>query len=156
MTDIVERAARVLAENWQNMHTNESLGKQQMLAQALADAGLLAVPARTVPTRDEIADALFQWNTLDDPYFVIYGRSGDDSEGNPYYPIADAVLTLLTNQPTVNEAKAQALEEAADAWQTGGWADAPRYPDQVQERIAHGQFVTEWLGQRAQQIRDGK
>lgn len=39
--EVVERAAEVLAEAWPRMHTNESLGKQRMLAQALADAGLL-------------------------------------------------------------------------------------------------------------------
>ena len=44
--DMIERAARVLAENWRNMHTNESLGMQRMLATALAAANLLASPVR--------------------------------------------------------------------------------------------------------------
>lgn len=38
----IEKATRVLSENWNNMDTNESLGRQRMLAQALADAGLIA------------------------------------------------------------------------------------------------------------------
>lgn len=52
MTDMehaIEQASRVLASKWQNVSTNESLGKQRMLARALAEAGLLA-PA---PLREE-------------------------------------------------------------------------------------------------------
>lgn len=49
MDHAIERAAQVLAANWRNMHTNESLGQQRMLARALADAGLLAPGMR--PTR---------------------------------------------------------------------------------------------------------
>src|SRR5690625_650257 len=111
MTDIVEQAARVAYETY---HKAGEFRPYE-IAQALADAGLLAdgtnyaalvkevqrsgcaveiggvrihpcdtygndtakPPARTVPNREQIAEALFQWNTLDDPYFVIYGRSGD-------------------------------------------------------------------------------
>ena len=49
MEHAIEKAAKVLAANWRNMHTNESLGQQRMLARALAEAGLLA-PA---PLREE-------------------------------------------------------------------------------------------------------
>ena len=42
MEHAIEQATKVLADNWRNMHTNESLGQQRMLARALADAGLLA------------------------------------------------------------------------------------------------------------------
>jgi hypothetical protein len=45
-------------------------------------------------------------------------------------------------------ARAQALDDAWRKWQAGAWADAPRYPDRVQERIANAQFVLEWLGAR--------
>ena len=58
MSDAIEQAARVLSQAWGRMHTNESLGRQRMLAGALADAGLLA---RTLPTRDEIVDVLSGW-----------------------------------------------------------------------------------------------
>lgn len=37
----IEQAVKVLSANWRNMHTNESLGYQRMLAKALMDAGLL-------------------------------------------------------------------------------------------------------------------
>lgn len=50
------------------------------------------------------------------------------------------------------EAKREALSEAADAWQWGQWADAPRCADRVQERIANGQFVTDWLRARASSV----
>lgn len=79
--DVIEQAARVLSDSWQNMHTNESLGRQRMLADALADAGLLARP---LPTREEIdrvmdeADAKIGW--------VATGN---------YLHYADALLALL-------------------------------------------------------------
>jgi hypothetical protein len=38
---MIELAARVLSGAWRNMHTNEALGFQIMLARALDDAGLL-------------------------------------------------------------------------------------------------------------------
>lgn len=44
---------------------------------------------------------------------------------------------------------ARVLSEAADAWQSGEWANAPRRADRVQERIANGQHVTQWLRARA-------
>lgn len=59
-------------------------------------------------------------------------------------PIVTATLDAAT--PGV---RAQALRDAAYAWQTGQWADAPRCRDQVQERIANAQHVTEWLRARA-------
>lgn len=51
------------------------------------------------------------------------------------------------------EVAAQALEEAAGAWQRGDWAYAPRYADPVKERIANGQYVGEWLRARAKEGR---
>lgn len=36
--DAVERMARGLSEHWRDMHTNESLGRQRMLARAALDA----------------------------------------------------------------------------------------------------------------------
>ena len=42
----------------------------------------------------------------------------------------------------------RALREAADAWQLGGWASAPRLRDRVEERLAHAQYVTDWLRER--------
>lgn len=58
MEHAIEQVAKVLAANWRNLHTNESLGKQRMLARALAEAGLLApAPLREVTTAEEL-DAL--------------------------------------------------------------------------------------------------
>src|SRR5690625_1788178 len=83
--------------------------------------------ARTVPTRDEIAKRVHPG----------YGRPRYDTETcsacERAEEIADAVLALLADQPTVNEAKAQALEEAAEL------ADNP-----------HEDY---WLRERAQQVR---
>ena len=79
--DVVEQAAKVLARAWKNMHTNESLGFQRMLAGALADAGLLARP---LPDRDEIADVL-RSNILGASAFAQSVR----------LEMADAVLELL-------------------------------------------------------------
>src|SRR5690625_2911179 len=74
-----------------------------------ADAGLLAEPARTVPTREEIAEAI---------YLVLPLRT-ENGEPRPFAEIidpvrrhhlreADAVLALLADQPSVAESKAQA------------------------------------------------
>jgi hypothetical protein len=52
----------------------------------------------------------------------------------------------------IAKAKAEALREAAEAWQRGEWASAPRCADRAQERIANGQHVTNWLRARANQI----
>lgn len=41
------------------------------------------------------------------------------------------------------------LEDAADDWQTGEWADAPRHADRITERLANAQYVTDWLRTRA-------
>lgn len=78
--DMVDQAAKVLSRAWKNIHTNESLGYQRMLAGALADAGLLARP---LPTRYEISE-------------VILAESLFGSRT----PIAaaDAVLALLKGQ----------------------------------------------------------
>ena len=50
----------------------------------------------------------------------------------------------------------KALRDAADIWQRGQWADAPRRADRVQERIANGQFVGNWLRARADRIGEGQ
>lgn len=52
------------------------------------------------------------------------------------------------------EVAARALREAADVWQRGEWANAPRRFDQVQERIANGKHVSEWLRERAARLTD--
>lgn len=94
----------------------------------------LAERARTVPTRGEIAEVLT---------YALTGAGVDDyreysgEEGlRAYYRMADAVLELLADQPTVNEAEAQALEQAAT-------------------QMKH-QAARDFLRHRAQQIRDGK
>lgn len=48
------------------------------------------------------------------------------------------------------KARFEALMDAKNAWQMGQWANAPRSRDQVQERIANAQFVTDWLKARAE------
>jgi len=131
MTDIVEQAARVAYETY---HKAGEFRPYE-IAQALADAGLLAEPVRTVPTREEIARITHQ-QTCE--------RCEDPQERYDYRPsdlyAADAVRALLAGQPTVAEVKAQALEEAADYW----------------ENETHQKIVPTWLRERAQQIRSEK
>lgn len=50
---------------------------------------------------------------------------------------------------TPDTTAAATLNDAADDWQRGEWANAPRRPDPVQERIANGQYVGDWLRERA-------
>lgn len=50
------------------------------------------------------------------------------------------------------EIRAQALNDAANDWQRGEWANAPRRANQVQERIANGQYVGDWLRDRAARL----
>lgn len=47
---------------------------------------------------------------------------------------------------------AQALRDAADAWQAGAWAETPRYADPVADRLSSAQFAYGWLRARADQI----
>lgn len=134
MTDIVEQAARKVFEHRIPLASDRprdfddpkflyERNKAFDTAQTLADAGLLAEPARTVPTRDEIVDALVMSPLAD--------TAGTDLA--PFNRAADAVRALLAGQPTVAEVKAQALEEAAEL------TDNP-----------HEDY---WLRERAQQIR---
>lgn len=74
-----------------------------------------------------------------------------DDRTLPFYrarvrPALEAAAPLIAGR---------ALREAADTWQRGEWADAPRRADRVQERIANGQHVGEWLRHRADRIGGG-
>src|SRR5690625_2380793 len=140
MTDIVEQAARVLYEHYSRSDGLDVTAQES--AQALADAGLLAQPARTVPTRDEIADVILDTHLFD---------------GGTPIDTADAILELLAGQPTVEEVKAQALEEAAEL------LDQPRalwfefgIGVTVQDDTNRDIELTTWLRHHAQQHRDGK
>jgi len=44
----------------------------------------------------------------------------------------------------------EALMEAQEKWRSGDWARAPRRKNPTEERIANGQFVTDWLKERAE------
>lgn len=68
----------------------------------------------------------------------------------PEAPIDLARAALEAAAPLI---AARVLEVAADDWQRGEWADAPRRFDQVQERIATAQHVTDWLQARAKEGR---
>lgn len=64
--------------------------------------------------------------------------------------VAAAVAPLIARERAA--AAKEALQETAEAWQTGQWADAPRRADRVQERLANAQHVTDWLRDRADRI----
>ena len=65
--DLIERIARALSEHWRDMHTNESLGKQRMLAAAVlpimeaevraAKAEAILMDGFDVAVADLLADA---------------------------------------------------------------------------------------------------
>lgn len=60
-----------------------------------------------------------------------------------------AQTALLAALPILRAQWAEeVLTETADTWQCGEWANAPRCPDRVQERIANAQHVTDWLRAR--------
>lgn len=111
MSDIVEQALRVLSEHV-DIGDKCSCGfldvgnMEHHQAQALADAGLLA--DRATPTREQIAEAVapIAFNAAN------YPKPGEST--TPFVTkIADAVLALIADQPTVNEVKAQAWDECA-------------------------------------------
>src|SRR5690625_2479056 len=143
MTDIVEQAARVACPNGPDHDHQPNLDQgcnwALQLCQALADAGLLRDPARTVPTRDEIAQAIHdgpgaQKQYLEEnirPHSIVGCDYADQ-----YREDADAVLALLAGQHTVAEVKAQELEEA--------------------EELTDNHHEDYWLRERARQIRGGK
>lgn len=72
--------------------------------------------------------------------FVKYRQATNDQ--------ADVFVESL-----LREYGARVLQEAADAWQRGEWANAPRRADRVQERIASGQHVGDWIRERAAGLR---
>lgn len=133
MTDIVEQAAKVLSKNWRNMHTNEALGQQRMLAQALADAGLLAIR----PTKIKIHKTT---NPEAPHHYAIWDSKDRRIDGS-------------TETHTVAEVKAQALEEAADAFHAAAVSEemAEELGWEVNE-VERTRLVNS-LRARAQQIR---
>jgi hypothetical protein len=56
---------------------------------------------------------------------------------------------------TAGDIAARALEEAADTWQTGEWANAPRHANRVADRLGAAQHVSDWLRARAARLREG-
>lgn len=63
--------------------------------------------------------------------------------------LTDHAHQLTASQ--LSDAASKALNEAADAWQQGEWANAPRRAERISERIANGQYVADWLRARANQ-----
>lgn len=118
MSDIVEQAAEVLKEHPDMTDRSANDGcecgypdprtVELHQAQALADAGLLAQPARTVPTRDEIA--AFMKQHFDD------GSDGWlDMADVVLRLISDGIRTLMADHHIINEIKAAAWDEGHDA-----------------------------------------
>lgn len=171
MTDIITRAEQVIID-----HTSDDVSAGE-LAQALADAGLLTdgtnyaalvkeaqrsgcaveidgvrihpcdtygndttKPTRTVPTRGEIA---------------VQMKRHFDRGSDGWLDMADAVLALMADQPTVTEAKAQALEEAATEIKAQTLEEVAHVLAEQEHFTKKAQGAKE-LKDRAQQIRDGK
>lgn len=80
--DVIEQAAEVLAANWKRMHTNESLGFQRMLAQALADGGLLRAAK---PTTGPLPDGAFVVGRRDPEPIADEDRDSCDRVGPEGY-----------------------------------------------------------------------
>jgi hypothetical protein len=73
--------------------------------------------------------------------------------------VADARAQLFTGskadaspdlEKIERKGRFDALMEAREKWRTGDWANAPRRDNPMQERIANGQYVTDWLTKRAE------
>ena len=106
MGNIIEQVAKFLWEcdqegttdEWREMAWNDMGGSEptderqtyEIRAQALADAGLLA---RTLPTREEIADELSGW-PIGTGYYQTRVATDEAQD------MADAVLALLKGQDT--------------------------------------------------------
>lgn len=55
----------------------------------------------------------------------------------------------------IRKAKANALEEAADAWQQGGWAESlPKGQNRAAVILGMAQNATEFLRNRAKQLKE--
>lgn len=76
----------------------------------------------------------------------------NDTDLNAASAIYNVVIVPLLAEAERKGAE-QSLRQAADDWQQGQWADAPRRADRVQERMANAQFVTDWLRARAERAR---
>lgn len=76
----------------------------------------------------------------DDPAKVSHDQERDVLRGEMRAAL-EAAAPLIAGR---------ALSQAADDWQRGEWADAPRYADPAKERIANAQHVTDWLRARSE------
>ena len=86
----VERVAKALSAHWNNMHTNESMGKQRMLARA-AIAAMKPEPV-TVTTVEEL-EALPNWTIAQqDIGTVLEQRSRDGGPAAWYGHIGGRML----------------------------------------------------------------
>ena len=134
MTDIITQVEQVIID-----HTSDDVSYGE-LAQALADAGLLREPARTVPTREGLVE------TVSDIDAESWPNPASTEE------IADAIHALLAGQPTVAEVKAQALEEFAAHIENTAQRDDVRLTEHAVNDTGGAYLARE----RAQQIRDGE
>jgi len=149
-TATTEDAARVLYESgtgfkltkgkpWEEL-AESSRNSQRRLAQALADAGLLAT-ARTRPTREAIEEAIEAGKVAHDDAVAAGGAVGPQ---NDY--IAEEVDALLNHdQPTEAEAGARALVHAA----------GDHFHAMVAAGAGNPGEVSTWLRERAASLRGG-
>lgn len=103
--------------------------------------------------RDELAAVVAELHWLDQ------ASSAPDWPG---WNAHDWVWSIIRRQPADllaerddrmrAEGAKEALLDAARAWQSGQWANAPRDANPVRERIANGQYVLDWLRARAERF----
>ena len=106
---------------------------KDIVAQDAARAVLALIPPqRCAPSEDEVARAIVRASGLE------WHFNPDDPE-DTYRCDARAVLVLLGDQPTVAQAKAEALRQAARDWSDWDGLSAPE----------------EWLARRADAIESG-
>jgi hypothetical protein len=91
----------------------------------------------------------FQFHQLTRPQIITNVIADRKHLKDLFNAIGNEIDAFLDIPEIVKKARAEALLDAAQAWQTGQWADAPRRSNPVQERIANGKFVTDWLKDRA-------
>ena len=78
--EVIEQAARAMSSHWRDIHTNESLGFQRMLALHTLAAVLPDLLAPEVITTVEEADALPGGSVVRDVRGIVWERPFDDED----------------------------------------------------------------------------
>ena len=110
-------------------------------ARQAARAVLDLLPQRVAPSVKVIAELLRSWG--------VRSRHGEWSDAEAQADAARDVAALYASQPTVAEVRAQALKDAADEWQHGGWTVVTPALRTLEDRMRAADVMTTWLRSKA-------